>query len=61
MKGSTIFTGQLGIGEHHFWYFTVTSNQQTRENVPIIFHPHPLHDSWQAIRVSGCVQQHFHY
>jgi hypothetical protein len=25
--GSALFSGQPGIGEHHYWYLTVTSNQ----------------------------------
>ena len=25
--GSALFSGQPGIGEHHYWYMTVTSNQ----------------------------------
>jgi len=43
MRGSAVFTGQPGIGEHHYWYLTVTSNQRTRENMPVVFHPYPLH------------------
>ena len=26
-QGSAVFTGQPGIGEHHYWYLTFTSNQ----------------------------------
>ena len=26
-RGSAVFIGQPGIGEHHYWYLTVTSNQ----------------------------------
>lgn len=26
-QGSAVITGQLGIGEHHYWYLTSTSNQ----------------------------------
>jgi hypothetical protein len=49
IRGSAVFTGQPGIGEHHYWYLTVTSNQQTRENMPVVFHPYPLHHSRPAI------------
>jgi len=53
IRRSAIFTGQPGIGEHHYWHLTVTSNQRTRKNMPVVFHPYPLHDSRPAIRVSG--------
>ncbi len=61
IKGSAVFTGQPGIGKRHYCHLTVTSNQRTRENMPVIFHPHPLHDSRPAIRVSGHARQGLHY
>ena len=56
-KGSAIFSGQPGIGEHHYWYLTVTSNQRPRENMHVAFHLHSLPRFRPAIRVSGRVQQ----
>ena len=61
IRGSALFSGQPGIGEHHYWYLTVTSNQRTRENMHVVFHPHSLHYSCPANRVSGCVRQCLHY
>jgi hypothetical protein len=60
-EGSTVFTGQPGIGEHHYWYLTVTSNQQTRENMPVVFHPYPLHHSRPINCVPGYVRQGLHH
>ena len=51
--GSALFSGQPGIGEHHFWYLTITPNQRTRENMHVAYHPHPLHHCCPANRVSG--------
>ncbi|KAF8346217.1 hypothetical protein F5887DRAFT_1073864 [Amanita rubescens] len=31
IRGSAVFTGQPGIGEHYYWYLIITSNQQTRK------------------------------
>ena len=61
IRGSAIFTGQPGIGKRHYCHLTVTSNQPTRKNMPVVFDPHPLHDSWPAIRVSGHARQGLHY
>ena len=55
IRGSAVFTGQPGIGEHHYWYLTVTSNQRTRENMSVIFHPFPLHHSRPVNCVPGYV------
>ena len=60
-QGSTVFSGQPGIGEHHYWYLTVTSNQQTRENMPVVFHPYPLHHSRPANCVPGHARQDLHH
>ena len=60
-RGSAVFTGQPGIGEHYYWYLTVTSNQQTRENMPAVFHPYPLHHLRPANCVSGYGRQSLHY
>jgi hypothetical protein len=59
--GSALFSGQPGIGEHHHWYLTITSNQPIRENMHVVFHPHPLHHSCPANRVSGRPRQGLHY
>ena len=59
--GSALFSGQPGIGEHHYWYLTVTSNQITREDMHAAFNPHPLHHSCPASRLSGCARQGLHY
>ena len=61
IRGSAVFTGQPGIGKHHYWHLTVSSDQRTRKNVPVVFRPHPLYDSRPAIRVSGYGQQSLHY
>ena len=61
IEGSTIFTGQPGIGEHHYWYLTVTSNQRTRENMPVVFHPYPLHHSFPVNFFPGYVRQGLHH
>ena len=61
IRGSAVFTGQPGIGEHHYWYLTVTSNQRTRENTSVIFHPFPLHHSRPVNCVPGYVWQGLHY
>ena len=61
IRGSAVFTGQPGIGEHHYWYLTVTSNQRTRENMSVIFHPFPLHHSRPVNCVPGYVWQGLHY
>ena len=61
MDGSALFSGQPGIGEHHYWYLIVTSNQRTRENMHVVFNPHPLHHSCPANRVSGCGGHGLHY
>jgi hypothetical protein len=60
-QGSAVFTGQPGIGEHYYWYLTVTSNQQTRENMPAVFHPYPLHHSRPVNCVPGYVRQDLHH
>ena len=61
IEGSAVFTGQPGIGEHHYWYLTVTSNQQTRENMPVVFHSYPLHHSCPVYRVPGYARQGLHH
>jgi len=61
VRGSAVFTGQPGIGERHYWYLTITSNQRTREKMPVVFHPYPLHHSRPANRVSGCRWQCLYY
>ena len=60
-RGSAVFTGQPGIGEHYYWYLTVTSNQQTRENMSAVFHPYPLHHSRPVNCVPGYVRQDLHH
>ena len=60
IEGSAVFTGQPGIGEHHYWYLTVTSNR-TRENMPVVFHPYPLHRSCPVNCVPGYVRQGLHH
>ena len=57
IRGSAVFTGQPGIGKRYYCHLTVTSNQRTRKNMPVVFHPHPLHDSRPGIRVSGHARQ----
>jgi hypothetical protein len=53
IRGSAaVFTGQPGIGEHHYRHLTHTSNQRTRKNKPVVFHPCPLLHSRPASRVS---------
>ena len=61
MHGSAIFSGQPGIGEHRYWYLTITSNQRTRENMPVVLHPYPLHHSQPANCVSGYGRQGLHH
>ena len=61
MRGSAVFTGQPGIGERHCCYLSVTSNQRTRENMPVVFHPYPFHHQNPVNRVSGYGGQGFHY
>jgi hypothetical protein len=61
VNGSAIFSGQPGIGEHHYWYLTVTSNQRTRENMPVVFHPYPLYHSCPVNCVPGYARQGLHH
>ena len=61
IRGSAVFTGQPGIGKRHYCHLTVTSNQPTRKNMHVVFHPHPLRDSRPEIRVSGHGRQGLHY
>ena len=61
MEGSAVFSGQPGIGEHYYWYLTITSNQRTRKNMHVVFHPHSLYHSRPANRVSGRSRQGLHY
>jgi hypothetical protein len=53
MRGSAVFAGQPGIGEHHYSYLIASSNQRTRKNMLVVFHPYPVHHSRPANRVSG--------
>ena len=53
--------GQPGIGEHYYWYLIITSNQQTREKMPVVFHPYSLYHSLPANLVSGYIWQGLHY
>ena len=61
IRGSAVFTGQPGIGKRLYCHLTVTSNQPTRKNMPVVFHPHPLRDSRPEIRVSGHGRHGLHY
>jgi hypothetical protein len=54
IRGSAVFTGQPGIGEHHYRHLTHTSNQRTRKNKPVVFHPYPLLHS----RPASCVSRY---
>ena len=61
IRGSAVFTGQPGIGKRLYCHLTATSNQPTRKNMPVVFHPHPLRDSRAEIRVSGHGRLGLHY
>ena len=43
IRGSAVFTGQPGIGEHYYWHLIITSNQQTRGKMPVVFRPYSLY------------------
>ena len=63
IRGSAIFTGSPGIGEH-----LLSSNSRSqltdhrRQNLPFVLHPNPLHHQSPAGRVSrhgrGCLPYH---
>ena len=60
-RGSAVFTGQPGIGEHYYWYLIISSNQHTREDMHVVFHPYSLYHSPPANCVSGYRWQCLHY